>query len=130
MSVDHLVAQPPPPVAEALTDLGEDTVDALLLSIAHGSPEAFVALQARMSGLVRVNVRRVLRDAARCEAVTQATFAEVLANATDFDPHRQSAQTWLLLRAHQHALDGLAGVGDLADAQGMTTDHGALASLT
>ena len=87
-----------------------DTVDALLLSVARGDQEAFVALQSRMAGLVRVNVRRVLRDATRSEAVTQETFAEVLEDAVHFDPHRSSAQTWLLTLAHQHAMDGLRSI--------------------
>ena len=87
-----------------------DTVEALLLSVAGGNQEAFVALQSRMVGLVRVNVRRVLRDASRSEAVTQKTFADVLEDAVHFDPHRDSAQTWLLTRAHQHALDGLRSI--------------------
>ena len=52
-----------------------DTVEALLLSVARGDQEAFVALESRMAGLVRVNVRRVLRDGARCEAATEQTFA-------------------------------------------------------
>lgn len=83
------------------------TVEALLLLVARGNPEAFDALQHRMVGLVRVNVRRVLRDASRCEAVTQETFADVLADAVHFDPDRDSAETWLLTRAHRHAIDGL-----------------------
>lgn len=92
-----------------------DTVEALLLSVAGGSKEAFVALQTRMAGLVRVNVRRVLRDASRSEAVTQETFAEALQDAVHFDPHRDSAQTWLLTRAHQHAMDGLRSVDGTDD---------------
>ena len=84
-----------------------DPVEALLLSVAAGDPEAFVALQNRIAGLVRVNVRRILRDASRSEAVTQQTFADVLEAATSFDPHLGDAQTWLLTRAHQHAMDEL-----------------------
>ena len=83
------------------------SVDALLVSVAEGDHDAFVALQSRMVGLVRVNVRRVVRDASRCEAVTRETFAEVLEEAIHFDPDRDNALTWLLLRAHRHATDGL-----------------------
>jgi RNA polymerase sigma-70 factor, ECF subfamily len=92
-----------------------DTVEALLLSVASGDHEAYVALERRMAGLVRVNVRRVLRDGARSEAVTEKTFAEVLEDAIRFDPHRDSAQTWLLTRAHQRAMDELRAVDGTAD---------------
>lgn len=89
-----------------------DTVETLLLSVARGDQEAFVALQRLTAGLVRVNVRRVLHDASRSEAATQETFAEVLEDAPHFDPDRDSAQTWLLTRAHQHAIEGLDPVDE------------------
>jgi hypothetical protein len=84
-----------------------DTVETLLLSVAGGDHAAFVALQSRMAGLVRVNVRRVLRDASRSETVTQKTFTEVLEDAIHFDPHRDSAQMWLLALAHRRTMDAL-----------------------
>ena len=89
-----------------------DVVEALLFSAARGNHESFVALKVRMAGLVRINVRRVLRDASRSEAVTQATFATLLEDVVDFDPHHDSAQTWLLRLAHQHVLDGLRDTDD------------------
>ena len=92
-----------------------DSVEALLLSAARGDHAAFVAFQARMAGLVRVNVRRVLRDASRSEAVTQSIFAALLEDVVHFDPHRDSAQAWLLARVHQHALNGLHPVDDTND---------------
>ena len=113
-----------------LTGVATKTVEALLLSVAGGNQEAFVALQSRMAGLVRVNVRRVLRDASRSEAVTQETFAEVLEHATDFDPQRDSAETWLLARAHRHAMDGLRSVDGMDDdAQRPRIDESALVVL-
>ena len=98
-----------------VADGSTDTVEALLLSVARGNQEAFVALQSRIAGLVRVNVRRVLRDASRSEAVTQEIFAEVLQDAIHFDPHRDSAHTWLLTRTHQRAMDGLRSVDGTHD---------------
>jgi RNA polymerase sigma-70 factor, ECF subfamily len=105
------------------------TVEALLLSVARGDQEAFVALQSRMAGLVRVNVRRVLRDGARSEAVTQRTLAEVLEDAIHFDPHRGSAQTWLLKRAHQRAMDELRSVDGTDKALTAISGQSASASL-
>ncbi len=89
-----------------------DPIEALLLSVARGDQEALVALQSRMAGLVRVNVRRILRDASKADTVTESVFAELLDGAVRFDPARNDAQTWLLTRAHQHAMDGLHGVDD------------------
>jgi hypothetical protein len=98
------------PQVVVVTGVSTDTVEALLLSVARGNQEAFVALQSRMAGLVRVNIRRVLRDATRSEAVTEETFADVFEDAVHFDPHQHSAETWLLTRAHHHAIDGLPAV--------------------
>lgn len=84
-----------------------DTIEDLLLAVAGGDQEAFAALQNRIGGLVRVNIRRVLRDASRSDAVTQEFFAEVPQDVTSFDPTRDSAQTWLLTRAHLRAMSGL-----------------------
>lgn len=113
------------PPADDVAGGSTDTVEALLLSVARGNQEALVALQSRMAGLVLVNVRRVLRDASRSEAVADETFAEVLENAIHFDPHRDSAQTWLLTRAHQHAMDGLRSVEGDDDPPGATSNQSA-----
>lgn len=104
MSVE-LVGGPHP--QDACSGGSAATVEALLLSIASGDREALVALQSRMAGLVRVNVRRVLRDASRSEAVTQEVFAAIRKDAIHFDPHRDDAETWLLTRTHQRAIDEL-----------------------
>lgn len=113
------------PPSVGVTGGSTDTVEALLLSIARGNQEAFVALHSRMAGLVRVNVRRVLRDARRSEAVTQRIFAEVLEDAIHFDPHRDSAQTWLLTRTHQRAMDGLRSVDATDDVLAAGIDQSA-----
>lgn len=117
------------PRAVVLPGVETDTIETLLLSVARGDEEAFVALQSRMAGLVRVNVRRVLRDASRTEAVTQETFAEVLLDAIHFDPGRDSAETWLLKRAHQHAMDGLHSVEGTDDPQTPRIDQSELVLL-
>lgn len=109
MSVDQVAATPSPDTAPPADT---DPVEALLLAVASGNPAAFVALQSRMTGLVQLNIRRVLRDTLRSETVTQETFAEVLADAAGFDPLQHSAQTWLLTLAHQHAIDGLPAAAE------------------
>ena len=116
-------------VAQVVAGGSTDAVEVLLLSVARGDQEAFIALERRMAGLVRVNVRRVLRDGARSEAVTEKAFAEVLEDAIRFDPHRDSAQTWLLTRAHQRAMDELRSVDGTADPLTAMSSHSASVSL-
>jgi hypothetical protein len=107
-----------------------DIVEDLLLSVARGDPEAFVALQNRMASLVRVNVRRVLRDASRSETVTQETFAEVLEDAINFDPDRDNGKAWLLTRAHQRAMAALGSALAAGGAGTAMIDQSAPVSLT
>ena len=80
-----------------------DAIGELLLSAANGDRAAFVALEARMGGLVRANIRRVLRDAGRSDTATQEYFAELRRDMLSFDPTRDSAETWLLRRAYVQA---------------------------
>ena len=82
---------------------GADTIELLLLAIANGDADALVALERLVGGLVRVNIRRVLRDASRSDTVTREFFDEVLHDPTGFDPDQDSAQSWLLTRAHRQA---------------------------
>jgi hypothetical protein len=98
-----------------LTSAVSETIDTLLLLVAHGDEDAFATLQDRMVGLVLVNVRRVLRDAARSDAVTQQSFADLAQDALDFDPHHDTARDWLLARAHQHAMARLHALDTTTD---------------
>jgi hypothetical protein len=149
MSVDQLPARPAPPSLDVacpaepphpahgprrtedeglprvviLATVATDTIDSLLLLVAHGDQEAFTSLQDRMAGLVRVNVRRILRDAARSDAVTQQTFADLPHDAIHFDPHHDTAQTWMLTRAHQHAMARLHALDTANDRHVPTIDH-------
>ncbi|MEX2561991.1 MAG: sigma factor [Nitriliruptoraceae bacterium] len=104
-------------------EVSSDTVESLLVSVGRGNHEAFAVLQSRMAGLVRVNVCRVLGDASRSDEVTQETFAAVFEDAIHFDPHRDSAQSWLLTRAHQHAIAVLPHVDVTGDAQATKLDQ-------
>lgn len=111
----HVRVVPPPAVDEDPTQVFDEgptePIEALLRAVADGDREALAALERRLTGLVRVNIRRVLRDAACVDAMTQQFFAEVLQDLATFDPTRDSAQSWLLTRAHQRATDGLAVAG-------------------
>lgn len=90
-----------------------DAIEELLLSVARGDRQAFDAPKHHMGGLVHVNIRRVLGDASRADALTQEFFTEVLRDAINFDPDLHSAEAWLLTRAHHRAIDRLRS-GDTA----------------
>lgn len=79
--------------------------EALLLAVARGDQAAFAALYDRVGSLVHGIVRRVVRDPAQSEEVTQEVMVEVWRTAVRFDPDRGSARTWILTMAHRRAID-------------------------
>lgn len=74
-------------------------------AVAAGDAEAFAriydAAAARVFGLVR----RVLRDEAQSEEVTQEVLLEVWRRAASYDPARVSPISWILTIAHRRAVD-------------------------
>jgi len=79
--------------------------EVLLLAVARGDQAAFAALYDRVGSLVHGIVRRVVRDPAQSEEVTQEVMVEVWRSAVRFDPERGSARTWILTMAHRRAID-------------------------
>jgi RNA polymerase sigma-70 factor, ECF subfamily len=77
----------------------------LLEAAARGDQRAFAALYDRHAGLVHGVVRKVVRDPAQSEEVTQEVFVEAWRTATRFDPDLGSGRTWLLTMAHRRAID-------------------------
>jgi RNA polymerase sigma-70 factor (ECF subfamily) len=86
-----------PPDGAALADL--------LASVARGEHAAFAALYDRVAPTVYGTVRRVLRDPAQSEEVTQEVLLEAWRTAVRFDPTRGSALAWLTTIAHRRAVD-------------------------
>jgi RNA polymerase sigma-70 factor (ECF subfamily) len=82
-----------------------DTLEALLARVARGNEAAFEQVYDEVSAAVFGLIRRVLRDPAQAEEVTQEVFVEVWRTATRFDAHRGSARTWVLMLAHRRAVD-------------------------
>lgn len=78
---------------------------ALLALAARGDQAAFATVYDRVAGQVFGLVRRVVRDPAQSEEVTQEVMLEVWRTASRFDPHRGSAMTWLMTLAHRRAVD-------------------------
>jgi RNA polymerase sigma-70 factor, ECF subfamily len=87
----------------------DDTVPAslndLLAQVAEGDQAAFGSLYDQTSPRVLGLVRRLLKDHAQSEEVTQEIFLEVWQNAKRYDPAKGSATTWILTMAHRRAVD-------------------------
>jgi RNA polymerase sigma-70 factor (ECF subfamily) len=84
---------------------GPPTLDELLTLVARGDGPAFEVLYDEVANSVFGVIRRVLRDPAQSEEVTQEVLVEVWRTATRFDPERGSATTWILTMAHRRAID-------------------------
>ena len=92
----------------AVADL-EVPVDAaeLLVKVARGDEAAFAAVYDALGGSVFGMARRVIRDPARAEEVTQEVFLQIWQTAARFDADRGSAKSWVLTLAHRRAVDAV-----------------------
>lgn len=81
------------------------TAETLLGRVARGDEVAFEQLYDRVAGSVLGVVRRVVRDPAQSEEVTQEVLVEIWRTASRFDPERGGATTWVLTMAHRRAVD-------------------------
>lgn len=88
-------AEPPPEVG----------LDELLGRVARGDEAAFEQVYDRVAGSVYGLVRRVLRDPAQSEEVTQEVLIEVWRSASRYDRARGSAAAWINTLAHRRAVD-------------------------
>ncbi|TYB42965.1 ECF RNA polymerase sigma factor SigK [Actinomadura chibensis] len=79
--------------------------DALLGRVARGDERAFERLYDVAAAPVHGLVRRVVRDPALAEEVTQEVMIEVWRSAARFDPARGSALAWITTIAHRRAVD-------------------------
>jgi RNA polymerase sigma-70 factor, ECF subfamily len=77
----------------------------LLALVARGDQRAFATVYDQSAAQVFGLVRRVIRDPAQAEEVTQEVMLEVWRSASRFDPHRGSAMAWLMTLAHRRAID-------------------------
>lgn len=96
--VDHLAAVP-------AATASAPTADQLLTGVARGDEAAFAGLYDLVAPRVFGLARRVLRDPAQAEEVTQEVLLEVWRCATRFDPRRGSATAWVLTITHRRAVD-------------------------
>ena len=77
----------------------------LLARVARGDQAAFATVYDHSAALVFGLVRRVVRDPAQSEEVTQEVLLEVWRSASRFDPVQGSARSWLMTMAHRRAVD-------------------------
>ncbi|MGH3367787.1 MAG: ECF RNA polymerase sigma factor SigK, partial [Nocardioidaceae bacterium] len=92
-------------VAPAAGDAGRQTLDDLLVATARGDEAAFARVYDGFAPSVFGLAKRVIRDPARAEEITQDVFLSVWKFATRFDPEKGSAQTWILTLTHRRAVD-------------------------
>jgi len=83
----------------------EPTLEDLLQQVATGDRTAFAGLYDRTAPRLFGLVKRLLRDHAQSEEVTQEVFLEIWQNAPRYDPSKGGAIAWMLTMAHRRAVD-------------------------
>ena len=87
---------------ESLTPLSHED---LVRLVAQGDEAAFEELYDAVAARVFGLVRRVVRDAAQSQEVTQEVFLDVWEQASRFDRDKGKAISWILVIAHRKAVD-------------------------
>ncbi|MGH3355147.1 MAG: ECF RNA polymerase sigma factor SigK [Nocardioidaceae bacterium] len=82
-----------------------DRLNDLLVAAGRGDEAAFSEVYDALSPSVFGLARRIVRDPARAEEITQDVFVSVWRFATRFDPTRGSAQTWVMTLTHRRTVD-------------------------
>ncbi|WP_328323028.1 sigma-70 family RNA polymerase sigma factor [Kribbella sp. NBC_00382] len=77
----------------------------LMARVARGDTDAFAELYDLMAPRVYGLIRRVLRNPAQSEEVTQEVMVEIWRTATRYDADRGSLTSWVLTMAHRRAID-------------------------
>lgn len=97
---DSVRGNGPPPA-----DPASPTPEELLVEVAKGDDAAFEQLYHVVAGPVFGVVRRVVRDVAQSEEVTQEVLIELWRTATRYRPELGGAVNWALTLAHRRAVD-------------------------
>jgi RNA polymerase sigma-70 factor, ECF subfamily len=87
------------------SESGGTTPELLLQRVADGDRAAFSELYDRLASRVFGLVKRLLRDPAQSEEVTQEVFLEIWQNAARYEAARGSATSWILTMTHRRAVD-------------------------
>ena len=92
----------PSAMADDAPDLNE-----LLTRVGRGDEQAFGAVYDALGASVYGMAKRVIRDPARAEEVSQEVFIQVWQSAPRFDAARGNAKSWVLTLAHRRAVDAV-----------------------
>jgi RNA polymerase sigma-70 factor (ECF subfamily) len=103
---------------------GERDLNDLLVHVARGDQDAFEAVYDRLAGPAYGVIRRVLRDPAQSEEVTQEVLLEVWRTAARFDPAVGGAATWVMTIAHRRAIDRIRSTKAAAQREQKIADVG------
>jgi len=107
---------------------GDQLLEALLQQAARGEAAAFESVYDVIAGPVYGLIRKVLRDPAQSEEVTQEVLLEVWRTASRFDPSRGGAVAWVLTIAHRRAVDRVRSEAAATDREQRSVLPDALAS--
>ena len=88
-----------------IVDASNGTPADLMARVARGDSAAFAQLYDLMAPRVYGLIRRVLRNPAQSEEVTQEVMVEIWRTATRYDADRGSLTSWILTMAHRRAID-------------------------
>jgi RNA polymerase sigma-70 factor (ECF subfamily) len=95
----------PTPDYGTTTPGGQATPELLLQRAGRGDADAFAAFYDQLAPRVFGLVKRVVRDPAQAEEVTQEVFVEIWRLTSRFDPAKGSAVGWICSLAHRRAVD-------------------------
>ena len=93
------------PWSRSVESMAPPTHEDLIRLVALGDEAAFEELYDAVAPRVFGLVRKVVRDAAQSQEVTQEVFVDIWAQASRFDADRGKAMSWMLVIAHRKAVD-------------------------
>ncbi len=91
--------------AVQVVDPGEQSDGPLVVSIGRWDEQALEEAYRRHGGAVYGLARRVIRDEALAEEITQEIFVRLWNQPERFDPERGSLRAFLLAQSHRRAVD-------------------------
>ena len=93
------------PWLRSMDTLAPPTHEDLIRLVALGDEAAFAELYDAVAPRVFGLVRRVVRDPAQSQEVTQEVFIDIWTQASRYDADRGKAISWILVIAHRKAVD-------------------------
>jgi RNA polymerase sigma-70 factor, ECF subfamily len=100
-----MLATVPRPVDDPSGAPAPSSLEELLPRVAQGDRAAFAELYDRTAPRVFGLVKRLLRDHAQSEEVTQEIYLEIWQTASRYEPAKGGGMSWMLTMAHRRAVD-------------------------